>query len=55
MIAEVERRLRAVVREYRRRPKADQGKRIAALTAEIGNLTDAIASGILKSSPTLWR
>ena len=34
-----------------RRPKADHGKRIAALTAEIGNLTDAIASGMLKSSP----
>jgi site-specific DNA recombinase len=53
VIAEVERRLRDVVRQYQRRPKVDQGKRIAALTVEIGNLTDAIASGMLKSSPAL--
>jgi hypothetical protein len=54
VIAEVERRVRvAVRRREQRQPKAADGKRLNALRAEIGNLTDAIAGGMLKSSPAL--
>lgn len=53
VIAEVERRVRAVVRERRRGPKANHGKRIAELRREVNNLTDAIATGMLKVSPAL--
>jgi hypothetical protein len=53
VIAEVERRMRAAVRERLRGPQANYGKRIAELQREIGNVTDAIAAGILKSSPAL--
>ena len=51
VIAEVERRVRAAVRQQH--PKADHGKRIAELRGEVANLTDAIAGGLLKSSPAL--
>jgi hypothetical protein len=53
VIAEVEKRVRAVVRERQRAPRANHGKRIAELRHEVANLTDAIASGMLKSSPAL--
>ena len=49
VIKEIERQARAMVRQ----PVADHGKRIAELRREIGNLADAIASGLLKSSPAL--
>jgi DNA invertase Pin-like site-specific DNA recombinase len=52
-IAEVERRVRAVVRERQRGPRANHGKRIAELRREVENLTDAIATGMLKASPAL--
>ena len=35
------------------RPKADPAPRIAALEQEIGNLADAFAAGLLRSSPAL--
>jgi hypothetical protein len=34
-------------------PKADHSARIGELQREVGNLTEAIASGLLKSSPAL--
>jgi site-specific DNA recombinase len=52
VIDEIERRVRAITRQQRQ-PKADSGKRVAELRREIGNLADAIASGLLKSSPAL--
>src|SRR5262249_37178552 len=53
VIEEVERRVHAAVRQReQRRPKTDT-KRLNALGVEICNLTDAIASGMLKSSPAL--
>ena len=52
IIAEAERRVARAL-AARSKPKADNSKRIATLTAEIGNLADAIASGILKASPAL--
>jgi hypothetical protein len=51
VIAEVEKRVRVALR--RRQPKADHGKRIAELQMEVANLTDAIAVGLLRSSPAL--
>ena len=44
---------RSVSYSRQRGPKANHGKRIAELQREIGNLTDAIASGMLKASPAL--
>ncbi|TLZ59058.1 MAG: hypothetical protein E6K20_16700, partial [Gammaproteobacteria bacterium] len=52
VIEEVEHRVRAVTRQQRQ-PKADHGKRIAELKREIDNLADAVAAGMLKSSPAL--
>jgi hypothetical protein len=40
VIAEVEKRARALVRDRRRGPKANHGKRIAELRREIGNLLE---------------
>ena len=51
VIEEFQRRAQAALR--RERPKADHGRRIAQLQAEVANLTDAIASGLLRSSPAL--
>lgn len=53
VIAEVEKRVRAVVQDRQRSPRANHGKRIAELRREVGNLTDAVAAGMLKSSPAL--
>jgi hypothetical protein len=53
LIAEVERRFRRAITA--RKPKADVGRRVAALQQEIENLADAIAGGLLKSSPVLAR
>ncbi len=52
VIAEVEVRFRRAMAE-RAKPKADNGARIAELEREIEDLADAIASGLLRSSPTL--
>ena len=52
VIQEVERAVRALVRQQTGR-KPNHGKRIGELRGEIDNLTDAIASGMLKSSPAL--
>ncbi|MGH6741858.1 MAG: recombinase family protein, partial [Bradyrhizobium sp.] len=52
VVAEIERRFRAALRQSNQ-PKADYGKRIAELGREIENLADAVASGLLKSSPAL--
>ncbi len=51
VIQEVERRVRAAVREQRRPPS--HGKRIAELEQEVGHLVEAVASGLLRRSPTL--
>jgi site-specific DNA recombinase len=51
VVTEIERRMaRAMAAE---KPKAASGQRIADLQRQIGNLTDAIASGALKGSPAL--
>ena len=41
------------MREQHRVPKTNHGKRTAQLRREVGNLTDATAAGMLKSSPAL--
>ena len=51
VIAEFERRVHVAVR--RQRAASDQGGRISALEAEVANLTDAIAGGMLRTSPAL--
>jgi Recombinase zinc beta ribbon domain len=54
VIAEIERRVQAVTRQQQQRqPKAEHGKRIAQLTREVSNLADAVAGGLLKTSPAL--
>jgi site-specific DNA recombinase len=51
IMAEIESR---VAREVAaQKPKADHSPRIAELQREVGNLTEAIASGLLKASPAL--
>jgi hypothetical protein len=51
IMAEIESR---VAREIAaQKPKADHSPRIAELQREVGNLTEAIASGLLKASPAL--
>ncbi len=52
VIAEVERRVTRALAD-KAKPKADNSSRIAELKAEIGNLVDATASGLLKGSPAL--
>ncbi len=52
LIAEVERRV-AKALAARTKPKADNRKRVSELSKEIENLTDAIASGMLRASPAL--
>jgi site-specific DNA recombinase len=51
IIAEVESRLRSVLAACK--PKADHSARMAELRREVENLAEAIAGGLLKSSPTL--
>jgi DNA invertase Pin-like site-specific DNA recombinase len=54
VIEEICRRVRATLRETTRRAKPpDHAAPIAQLKAEIANLADAIASGVLRTSPTL--
>jgi site-specific DNA recombinase len=53
IVAEVELRLCRALGA--RKPKADPRPRIEELKREIDNLTDAIAAGLLKSSPALAR
>jgi len=45
--------VRALVRHRQSGPKLNHGKRIAEIRREIDNLTDAIASGMLRSSTAL--
>lgn len=52
VIDEFEKRVPAALRRAEK-PKADQHQKIAQLEGEIGNLTDAIANGLLRSSPAL--
>jgi site-specific DNA recombinase len=52
VIAEVERRV-AKALAAKLKPKPNEGKRIAELTKEVENLTDAIASGLVNPSPAL--
>lgn len=51
LIAEVERRVMKALAP--KKPRTDSGPRIAELLREVENLADAIASGLLKSSPAL--
>ncbi len=51
LLAEIQRRVRKVLAAGENQPGPE--KRIAALRAEIANLTDAIASGVLKASPAI--
>jgi DNA invertase Pin-like site-specific DNA recombinase len=51
VLDEIERRVRAALRKSK--PQSDHGDRIRELGREIENLTDAIASGMLKHSPAL--
>jgi hypothetical protein len=53
VIDEFERRFQAAMRRTRQPPKADNGKRRTQVQKEIANLTDAIASGALRSSTAL--
>jgi hypothetical protein len=53
IVAEVERRLMRALAA--RKPKTDSKPRVAELRGEIDNLTDAIASGLMKASPALAR
>lgn len=52
VIEEICRRVRAALRAPKLKA-VDHSARIAQLKAEIGNLADAIASGVLRASPTL--
>jgi site-specific DNA recombinase len=54
IIAEAERRAHLAL-NARPKAKANSAPRIAELQREIGNLTDAIAAGLLKSSPALGK
>jgi hypothetical protein len=51
LVKEFEARAKAALREPAAKP--DNGKRIAQLRQEVTNLTDAIASGMLRASPAL--
>ena len=53
VIDEFERRFQAAMRRARRPQMADNGKRRMRVQQKIANLTDAIVSGALKSSPAL--
>lgn len=53
IVEEVERRVRKAMAERTRLQPEDGGARIEHVRREIGNLTDAIASGVLKSSPAM--
>jgi|HubBroStandDraft_4_1064222.scaffolds.fasta_scaffold09481_6 site-specific DNA recombinase len=53
VIAEAKRRARALIRARTARPAETQAPRIRALKAEIANLADAIAQGVLRSSPAI--
>jgi hypothetical protein len=52
VIAEVERRVRATLKA-RRQPQVGNRERIGELQQQIANLTDAIAGGMLRSSPAI--
>ena len=53
LIDEFERRCAAATRRSQQPQRADSGKRLALLEKEIANLTDAIASGALRTSSAL--
>lgn len=53
LVAEIFRRVRATLRQPRQQAPKPSAARIAKLKAEVENLADAIASGALRSSPTL--
>ena len=53
VVAEVERRVRAAVRQQRHSTDGEGGNRIAVVRGEVANLADAIAGGLLRSSPAL--
>ena len=52
LIEEFEKRARAALNRAEQ-PKAHHGRKIVQLQAEVGNLTDAIAGGLLRTSPAL--
>ncbi len=52
VLEEIARRVRSATRAPKARA-ADQSARIAELQAQVENLADAVASGVLRASPTL--
>lgn len=53
VIAEIESRLRKAMKAKANQPKVDSSIEIIRLQGEISNLADAVASGLLRSSPAL--